>query len=179
VQLTFSPQGRILLLKDALTAERLREVLSYDPKEGVFVWRVSPTRRVKAGAIAGSTNNRGYRRIGIDGKSYHASRLAWFYIHGEWPEREIDHRNVDPSDNRISNLRLATRSENCANKRRAATNSSGMKGVVRRRDMNKWHAKIWKNGVHYHLGYFSTPEAAHAAYSKAANDLFGEFARTA
>ena len=97
-----------------LTVERLRELLSYDPATGKFLWRVG-RQCMRAGAVAGATEVQGYRVIKIDGKIYKAHRLAWLYVTGEWPPEEIDHKNTDPQDNVWSNLRLATHSQNQAN----------------------------------------------------------------
>lgn len=89
---------------------------------------------------------------------------------------DVDHINGNSLDNRRSNLRVATRGENCANRKITARNTSGFKGVSRHRD--KWRAAIRAKGTYKHLGYFNSPSAAHAAYVEAAQTLFGEFART-
>jgi HNH endonuclease/AP2 domain len=95
---------------------------------------------------------------------------------GKWCRVIIDHRDGDPSNNRWDNLRRATVAQNGANKPRHRNNTSGFKGVCR--DRGRWRAAIYKNGRRHPLGNFPTPEAAHAAYVKAARKLFGEFART-
>src|SRR5690606_34614864 len=98
-----------------LTQQRLKELLYYDPETGIFtrlVGRSGP--RARAGDVAGSDNGKGYIRIYVDGRPYKAHRLAWFYMHGEWPE-EIDHRNGERADNRLSNLRPVTRQQNNLN----------------------------------------------------------------
>jgi hypothetical protein len=128
------------------------------------------------GDSAGITCPDGRRYVGIDGKRYAAHRLAWFYMTGKWPA-EIDHRNCDPLDNRFENLREATRSQNNANMRMRADNSSGKKGVSWDRERNSWKAQISVNGVHKLIGRFPSIEAAAAAYGEAAYKHFGEFAR--
>jgi len=87
----------------------------------------------------------------------------------------IDHRDGDPSNNRWNNLRRATPSQNNANRRLQQNNAWGLKGVSRHR--SRWRASIRKDRRTHHLGVFSTPQAAHAAYVAAARKLFGEFAR--
>lgn len=75
--------------------DRLKQLLSYNPKTGVFVWKV-PRGRQKADAIAGGTCRgrwHNYRQIRIDGKLYMAHRLAWFWFYGQWPNGMIDHVN--------------------------------------------------------------------------------------
>lgn len=110
------------------------------------------------------------------GKSYKAHRLAWLYMHGELPDKSIDHINGLKTDNRIANLRLATNAQQKQNRPRNLNNSSGYKGVARAE--TKWRARINANGRHYYLGRFDTPEDAHNAYVAAAHRLHGEFART-
>ena len=122
-----------------------------------------------------------YARITVGGKRYPAHRVAWLYIHNVWPIVDVDHINGNREDNRICNLRLATRAENLRNSKRHKDNKSGYKGVCRdsRLKGNQWRATIWVDGKLKHLGYFATPEAAHLAYCDAAERHFGEFARAA
>lgn len=154
----------------ALTAERLREVLRYEPETGVFI-------RVDDGRIAGGKTGTGYRLISVFGKQYYAHRLAWLYIVGEFPSLCIDHINGDRMDNRFSNLRIAEHRQNCANARRSSANTSGLKGVSWSKAAGKWQANVKRDGVNIYLGLFKTREAAHAAYMDAAKQHFGEFAR--
>lgn len=161
-----------------MTHERLREVLHYDPSTGVFTRLVS-RGRAKIGAVAGGINGHGYRRIMIDRKRYHAHRLAWFWMTGEWPAAEIDHWNLNRADNRWGNLRVATRSQNKANTRAYATNTSGLKGVSWDAQNSKWRAQIVINGKQISLGRRDTREEAAAEYADAAELYFGEFARAA
>lgn len=162
-----------------MDAARVRELLSYDPTSGVFRWRQSRGRfgnRAKAGDIAGATGQRGVKRICLDWKVYLAHRLAWVYMTGAWPAGGIDHINGNPSDNRWANLRPADQSQNSANARKRSDNTVGLKGVSAQR--GKYRASIVKNGRQKFLGYFATPEEAHAAYVAAARNTFGEYARS-
>ena|SRR3990167_376480 len=159
-----------------LTHERLVEVLNYDPMTGLFSWRKRLAQIVKVGAIAGSINGSGYRQIRIDGRVYKAHRLAWFYIHGEWPAHDMDHAAGRRQDNRLEKIRPATRSQNRANIGKHRNNTTGFKGVLFVRP-HRWRAVIKCEKRRYHLGYFDTPEEAHAAYAEKARELFGEFAR--
>jgi HNH endonuclease/AP2 domain len=161
-----------------LTAERLREVLHYDPASGGFRWRVRPSNRVRAGDVAGSLASRDYRIIMIDGHSYKASRLAFFYMTGSWPLAGINHINLDHADDRWANLREATRSQIKGNQPAQRNNTSGLKGVSWLKSRSKWQAQIQIDGNQKHLGNFDSPELAHAAYAAAAQLHFGEFART-
>jgi len=91
----------------------------------------------------------------------------------------VDHRNGDGLDNRKSNLRLVTRSQNMSNRRVNQNNTSGFKGVSWNKRKSKWQSQIQQNRSRKRLGYFHTPEEAHAAYCEASARLHGEFGRTA
>jgi len=159
-----------------LTQEELKETLDYDPESGIFRWKVAKGLRVKVGDIAGTLHPNGYRYIKINGKRYLEHRLAWLYVHGEWPEDMIDHINGIKDDNRIENLRESTRSENGMNRSKQINNTSGYKGVTWNKAAQKWHTQIMINNKQKYLGYFDSPEEAYAAYCKAAEELHGEFA---
>ena len=79
-----------------LTAKRLREALSYDPDTGVWTWLVPTGRRVRAGSRAGRIDGHGRWRIGLDGRYYTGSRLAFLYMTGKWPPHLVDHIDRDP-----------------------------------------------------------------------------------
>lgn len=151
--------------------------LSYSPDTGAFVWAKSPAMPVKVGQAAGTLDGRGYLQIKYRGRPILAHRLAWFYVHKEWPAFDIDHINLDRTDNRIANLRIANRSQNVCNRPLRSNNRSGLKGVYWHKRKKRWHADIRVDGKKTCLGYFDTPEAAHSAYRAAAVRLHGEFAR--
>jgi len=158
-----------------LTHERLKSLLSYDPNTGHFVWRVAH-RGIFAGTLAGS-QDQGRVRIRIDYKEYKAARLAVFYMTGCWPINEVDHINQIAGDDRYSNLREATHAQNCRNITRVNT-KPGLKGTSLHKRTGRYTAQVGFNNKKVHLGYFSTPEAAHAAYCEAAAKLHGEFFRS-
>jgi len=161
----------------ALTAKRLKNLLSYDPKTGVFCWIKRRGSNAPAGSVAGCITRRGYRVIMIDHYQHLAHRLAWLHTHGRWPANQIDHINRDCADNRLVNLREATPAQNKANSPAPAHNTSGLKGAQFVSHVNRWQAAIVVAGRRKYLGRFATAEQAHAAYCRAAKEHFGEFAR--
>jgi hypothetical protein len=160
-----------------MTSERLRALLHYNPATGVFRWRISIAGPLKAGRIAGTTDKRGRRYIMIDGRKHIASRLAHLWMTGEWPIGMIDHRDGDPLNNRWRNLREATRGQNAQNAKRRRDNTSGFKGVSFSERYGKWRATISRDRQRINLGWFDSPEDAHAAYCDAAREHYGEFAK--
>jgi hypothetical protein len=155
----------------------LLKQLSYDAKTGIFKW-ASPRPKVQVGRQAGYLKkDNGYVYIEIDGKSYSSHRLAWFYVTGEMPEKQIDHINKNKSDNRFCNLREATHGQNRANSKN--NNKHGLKGVRRLPWMKEtdkcWQAAITYNKKVNYLGCFYTKEEAHMAYCAAAKRLHGDF----
>lgn len=163
-------------LGDIVLNARVHDLLLYDPATGRFTRRVG-VRGAAAGSIAGSLCKNGHVYIGVDRRKYLASRLAWLYVTGSWPSNEIDHENRDPSDNRWSNLRCATRPQNEANKAAYSNNKSGFKGVSWNRQRQKWRAQICINGKNKLIGQFDRADDAHAAYAYIATQARGEFAR--
>lgn len=164
-------------MAELITAERLREVLHYDPLTGVFTWLERISIRIKVGDEAGWIQD-GHRFIGIEGRDYPVARLAWLYMTGEWPPHFIDHKDLDGTNNVWLNLRPATNAQNVQNSGRKVTNKSGYKGVYFETWSRKWRASITVNYQVIRLGRFFTPEAAYIAYCEAANKYHGEFART-
>lgn len=159
-----------------LDAETLRTLLSYSPETGLFTW-LRRRNGVKS-MTAGYSSNDGYVSIRINRKLYKAHRLAWLYVHGEWPNGHIDHANGITSDNRATNLRLATHSENLRNRGMNKNNRSGYKGVHWHRGNKKWRAVIGFEGKRLLLGYFDDPEEAHRAYVQMAVAVHGTFANS-
>ena len=181
-------------MTERLTAEIVRELLDYDPATGEFRWK---TRHVSwfhdsrlrtqeascrawntlyAGRQAGSRQKRGYVTIRVLGDGYYAHSVAWLYVMGAWPT-QIDHIDIDRTNNRFDNLRLASSQQNLQNRGKQKNNTSGLKGVSWSKAAKKWWAQIVADGRHKHLGLFGCPAAAHFAYVVAADKLHGEFAR--
>jgi len=159
----------------------LRTVLVYDQETGVFTWTAAARTHCpkNAGKAAGyiRKGKGGYHVIVVAGRLYMAGRLAWFYMTGEWPRHEIDHRDLNKANTAWHNLRDGTASQNCGNRHVRSDSSSGFKGI--RKQGNYWRVTICIRGKQIALGYFTTSDAASAAYAKAAELYFGEFARAA
>jgi hypothetical protein len=112
----------------------------------------------------------------VEGKLYLVHRIIYEMHHGPIPEdRDIDHINRFRDDNRIGNLRLATRSENRCNHRGHRHNTSGYTGVSWYKAGNKWSAYIKRPLGKKHLGYFTSKEDAIAARQAAEEECYGEF----
>lgn len=167
---------------DNLDIATLNRLFNYDPITGRLIWlqrgeRDCPDPRERArwnGRYAGKEafgiKPNGYREGMIFRVQHRAHRVAWAMFYGEWPQDDIDHINGDRADNRIGNLRVATRSENSRNTKLRCTNSSGRVGVSQRR--GKWRATIRANNRQHELGIFDTFEEA-AAARDAAEIRFG------
>jgi hypothetical protein len=159
----------------------LRTLLIYNPADGSFTWlpREMDNRWSQqfAGKAAGHPDSHGYLQIKIDGTPILAHRIAWAIVTNEWPPEMIDHINGDPLDNSWRNLRCASRSQNMANSKPRADNSTGYRGVVRSRTPGKFYAQIGFNKQTKHLGTFDSAIAAHEAYVNAAREMFGEYVR--
>jgi len=159
-----------------LTQAELQEALSYDPETGLFKWKYRPGKngRIFDGMVAGAQNDSARVQIRIKGRMYKAHRLAWLYVYGYMPDgnTQIDHINGVPSDNRISNLRIATASQNLQNTGLFAHNKTGYRGVSIHKQTGKYRARIKLNQQEKSLGLFDTPEAAYSARRAAELAMF-------
>jgi len=154
----------------------LNLALTYDRITGELRWKSGVGGRAKDGAVAGNLNTAGHRMVKIKGRKYYAHRIAWKMVHGADPTEEIDHRNGIKDDNRLDNLREASKADNQHNSKVRRDNTSGFKGVSFNRQVGLFHASIMLHGKQRHLGLFLTPDQAHMARAAAACELHGEFA---
>lgn len=163
-------------MKPLATLEEIRSAFNYDPDTGIITNRISRPH-APAGKESGCLRPDGYRGICFNGRIYLGHRIAWLLTNGEWPQFDTDHVNGKKDDNRIANLRVATRTENTQNVGRSVRNTSGFKGVSWSCVKSKWHARISSNGKVVNLGYYDNPQDAGAAYRAAAPLIHGNFAR--
>ncbi|BCG44986.1 hypothetical protein [Escherichia phage EK010] len=148
----------------------IQDDLEYNPKTGDFFWKNTKGRRVK-GNQAGYVSSLGYRYIEHEGKSYRACRLAWFFVHGKFPEFEIDHIDQNKLNDSIDNLRDVNPSTNCHNRRQYdVDNKIGNlpRGVYLRKTASgdKYRAIIGVKGKNIYLGTFASCEEAEEVYNK-------------
>lgn len=155
-----------------LTQDRLKEVLSYDPATGIFINIVQRGQRGNIGKETGIMHHSGYIHIAIDNRNYMAHRLAWLYMTGEFPPECIDHINGKRSDNRFSNIRLATKKQNNENIPLRSDNKSGHRGVHWYKQTNRWKASVKHNGNRISVGYFKNIEDAVKAVKEMRDKLF-------
>lgn len=177
------------------TIERLKQLIDYDPANGVMTWRPRSEADFSsknphytgarlahrwnsqfAGKSCGCDNGAGYLVTRIGGMSIKAHRIAFAIYHGRWPGEMVDHINGIKSDNRIENLREVTRSQNLQNQR-VRKGTSAYKGVTWDKGMSAWLVQIRLNKVNNRVGFYDDEVVAARAYDAAAIQLFGEYAR--
>jgi hypothetical protein len=197
-QETTPASTRISSSRPALTADRLREVLDYDPQTGWFTHKPRPEEfggsisGLRQSAKAKTWNTRyagrragylhkpsGYWIITVDDVHYKAHRAAHLFMNGEWPPETVDHRSGARADNRWSRLRPASTGQQNANLGRRRDNTSGFKGVCWEPGEGKWRAYINSGGARIELGRFKDQAGAIAARAVAEKKFHGEFARGA
>jgi len=160
--------------KESITQAELKELLDYDPETGIFTWKVCRGGK-QIGRVAGYMHNSGYRYTEIDHQHYALHRLAWLYVHGKYPNDslEIDHINGVRDDNRIANLRLATRAQQMQNKAVYSNSTTKLPGITFHKASGKYAARLNVNGKQIWLGLFDTVEAAWEARQKAKAEHHG------
>lgn len=171
------PAGRDQAHRIGMTQEYLKYHLRYDPCTGLFVRLIANSQNTKVGDVAGWKSKLGYIELKIDGVFYKAHRLAILYMTGKMPDGDVDHANLDRSDNRYINLREATRSQNQFNKTIGSKNKSGFKGVNFHKASGRFIAQCSINGKKHYLGVFDAPEDASAAYRHFASKAHGQYFR--
>jgi len=164
-----------------LTQEHALELFNYEPDSGLLVWKIAHGihGRTPAGTVAGTRGQRGVLIVRVGGKNYLVHRVIWLIVKGAWPKKGIDHKDLDPGNNKWDNLRECTQSQNSTNCRAKRQNKFGIKGAYWSERDKSWSSKITVKRQLINLGTFKTAEDAHAAYMRAALKYFGEFARAA
>jgi hypothetical protein len=154
----------------------LRQLFNYNPETGELSWKI---KRGKCfpGKVITCRNDKGYVLVRLNDRNYRVHRIIWAMVYDKWPEFEIDHINGIRDDNKIDNLREATRAQNMKNLVTPVTNKTGFKGVSWHKAAQKWQAHIRADGINYYLGIFDNPEDAHKAYVEASQKMHGIFGK--
>jgi hypothetical protein len=175
---------RKLALPDAAY---LRECFDYDPDTGFLIWKTRPREHfandgacrrwngLHAGGVAGGIGPGGYLIVEIKAVPYRVHRIIWKLLTGQDPDNEIDHKNKEKTDNRRENLREATPQQNCFNQPKRRKTSDLPTGVYFNRGRYISQVRPHAKAPKVHLGCFSTPEEAHAAYLAYVIPIRGEF----
>jgi hypothetical protein len=160
---------------NTLNQQKLLELFEY--REGNLYRRVATNSRLKIGSKVGSTDKKGYVHTSIYGKSYLVHRIIFLMAHGYLPH-DVDHKDKNPSNNHIENLRPATRAQNQYNgtRKRAKNNLKHVYWIPR---LNKWVVRLNINGKVRHIGVFSDVELADLVAQEARNKYHKEFAHHA
>ena len=159
------------MAKPNFTQEELCAEMHYDASTGIFT-RLKYRGVPKTVPASLKIDKDGYAVLKFRGASFLAHRLAWFYVHGFWPKEYIDHKNGDPADNRLCNLRESTNSENQQNLKARRENTAGkLLGTAWHKRKRKWIARIGIGRERIFLGYYPTAEEAHEAYLSAKTDI--------
>lgn len=160
-----------------LTQDKVKELFEY--RDGALFWKhrtISRGRKLKKGGQKVTTvAPDGYLRVGFNKRQYLVHRVIFLYHHGFLPEC-LDHINGIRSDNRIENLRPATKYENICNSKFRSDNTSGVKGVNWNKIKNRWQARIFVNKKVISLGYYKDLELAELVMMEARNLYHKEYA---
>jgi hypothetical protein len=148
---------------DLLTQDLVKRFLRYDPETGDWTWIEQINSRVEVGDAAGTISVHGYRIITFFGYKYRSARLAFLYMTGRWPDKEVDHENRCKTDDRWVNLRDVTRSDNQINRDLQGNNTSGERGIHWDTNRNKWFAQVKRDNVTFSVGRYDTMEEAVSA----------------
>lgn len=175
-----------------ISVSKVAAFLTYEPETGVLRWKPRTAADFLDGGhnaehncrkwngryantVAGYRRKDGYIAVMIDGSLFLAHRIAYALYHGEEFDYLIDHKDGDPTNNKIDNLRKATANQNSWNSRIHSRSKSGIKGVYGTE--HGWIAQICVNNQRIYLGVYKTKEEAGAAYAAAAMKHFGDYAR--
>ena len=156
-----------------LTVDLLNELFTYDRETGELSWKMSKGT-AKKGDVVGCDNGRGYLRASINSKLYLVHRLV-FLMHKGYLPVVLDHIDGNSRNNRIENLRPASKSQNQHNRKTGKNNTSGFKGVSYNKKTANFRARISHLNKSIFLGHYKTPEEADVAVRAAREELHGSF----
>jgi hypothetical protein len=157
--------------------EALLAAMTYNKKSGICRWRTTRKGVEKVNQVAGYVDKQGKRWIRFSNGRYRSTHLIWFYVTGTWPPVLVDHEDLNVSNDKWRNLRLATHAQNHCNLRKSKRNTSGYKGVSFCKKKNKFEVRINFEGKCHRLGYYKTARLGHAVYKKASQRYHGAYGR--
>jgi hypothetical protein len=153
------------------------EALKYfEYKDGNLYWKTAISPKTKVGSIVGTINGQGRKQVGLNWKIYGLHRIIFLIHYGYFP-KEVDHIDGNPLNNKIENLREATRSEQLCNTRLRKDSTSGIKGVMWHKLMKKWLVRVYKHKKVIYKNYFDDIELANLVAVEARNKYHGKFTR--
>ncbi|MGA0595625.1 HNH endonuclease signature motif containing protein [Enterovirga sp. CN4-39] len=158
-----------------LTPEIAQKMFRYNPVTGALTWRYA-TGRARPGDLVGGLT-RGYLRVTVLGSVYLVHRICWMVQTGSEPPPIIDHANGNRGDNRWSNLRAATPSENAFNVAFRRARKKLPLGVIQHPSTKLYRAKITQDGSTWASPWFDTVDKAVSARAAKAVEMYGEFFR--
>ena len=175
--------------RDRVSVSMLHQVLFYDQDEGRLFWLERPVSMFKSErdqiawnarfafkeAFSGLTG-KGYLCGRIFGVRYFAHHVVWAMNYGAWPNQIIDHIDRVKTNNRLDNLRAASKQQNCINRGCSPHSSSQYLGVHWDSRKRKWIAQIVGEARKKFLGAYVSEIDAALAYDAAAKTFHGEFA---
>ncbi len=153
-------------MKKEINQSRLKKLLSYNSKTGIFTNLTNRSSMARKGCVSGCKIPNGYIVISLDHKQYFAHRLAFLYMEGYMPENQVDHINRIKHSNKWENLREVSRSCNAKNSKKRSDNKSGITGVSWFKRDEKWSVRIKIKDRYLHVGLFENKiEAAEARWN--------------
>lgn len=152
----------------------LKGLFTVDYESGTLIRRVS-TYRAQKEAVAGYKANNGYLAVSVVGVRALVHRVIWAIHYDAWPEGDIDHIDNDKTNNRIPNLRMATKSQNSMNTRIRKDSTTGIKGVCYNSANSNYRVRLIKDNTPVEVGSFLTIQAAAEAVKLARKKIHGDF----
>jgi HNH endonuclease/AP2 domain len=164
-----------------LTQEQAKELFSYNPEEGILRWRKWAGGCCRKDLIAGyrkqTKGKPTYWVVMLKNKNHKVHQIIWVYMTGKWPDKFIDHEDLDGTNNKWSNLRLASNGQNMMNGSLRSDNTTGVKGISWDQRRGNFRARLVVDGIEKYLGSFDDVEEAAKVRAEAAKKYHGEFAR--